>query len=66
MSDIRFWNQQDLNPRPGHCHADVLPLHYFDPLEHVFKYNFHVMGQSRQYFMYVLHIYIPMSMFLHI
>ena len=31
MSDFCFWQQQDSNPRPGHCHADVLPLRYFDP-----------------------------------
>ena len=31
MSDFHFWQQQDSNPRPGHCYADVLPLRYFDP-----------------------------------
>ena len=31
MSDFRFWHQQDSNPRPGHCLADVVPLCYFDP-----------------------------------
>ena len=31
MSVFRFWQQQDSNPRPGHCHADVVPLRYFDP-----------------------------------
>ena len=31
MSVFRFWSQQDSNPRPGYYHADVLPLHHFDP-----------------------------------
>ena len=25
------WQQQDSNPRPGHCHANVSPLLHFDP-----------------------------------
>ena len=29
---FRFWLQQDSNPHPGAYHADVLPLHHFDPL----------------------------------
>ena len=31
MSIFRLWPQQDLNPHPGHCHADVLPLRHFYP-----------------------------------
>ena len=32
MSVLCFWWRQVSNPCPCHCNADVLPLHYFDPL----------------------------------
>ena len=31
MSNFHFWQQQNLNPRPCHYNADVLPLCYVDP-----------------------------------
>ena len=34
---FHFWLQQDLNPRPGAFHADVLPLRHFDPHEEYFS-----------------------------
>ena len=34
---FRFWQLQDLNPRPAVYHADVLPLRHFDSSNSFFR-----------------------------